>query len=146
MSQFNPDTFLNSTVSGKMSTATAAIPEMEARAYIKDIKARTTQSGKAIMDVVWAVQDPKASEVTGMDEPSVRQSVFLDLDDSGNLDHSTGKNIQLGRLRAALGQNSEGGWSPSMLMGKTARIHITQRPDANDPTRIYNDVKGVAAL
>jgi hypothetical protein len=44
-------------------------------------------------------------------------TVWLDVDDNGNLDTSEGRNVGLGRLRKALGQN-EGAWNPPMMKGK----------------------------
>lgn len=143
MSLFNPDEFLNATVTGANSTTMKPIPEHEAQGYVKSINARTTTSGKAILDVTWVVDSEEARKATNLAEPTVRQSIFLDICETG-LDMSEGKNLGLGRLRAAVGQN-EGQWSPNMLVGKVAKLHITQRVDDKDSSRIFNDVKSVAA-
>ena len=142
MSVFNPDAFLTQESTESNDTSFAPIPEGDYTAVIKEIKPRTTSTGKAVMDVVWAIDDQDVREATGLSEPTVRQSIFLDLTDAGGLDFGKGKNVQLGKLREALGQNTPGqAWSPAMLSGNVARVNIKHRiVDQN----IYADVKGVA--
>jgi hypothetical protein len=153
MSNFNPDTFMQASVEGVVSTQYSAIAEGEFPGYVKGVAARATEQA-SMMDVTWVVDDEEVKNETGLSEPTVRQTIFLDVDDNGMLDLGKGKNVQLGRLRAALGQNDGGAWSPSMLEGQAALITITQRvvtadregnelPEAD--WRTYNDVKGVTA-
>lgn len=142
MSVFDPDEFLQATIEGSNSTSRPPIPEHEAMGVIEKISIRTPNQS-TILDVFWGVDSDEARNATGLDSPSVRQSIFLDIDGNGHLDMSEGMNVQLGRLRKAVGQNAEGPWSFNNLVGATARIAITQRPDQNDPQTIYNDVKSV---
>ena len=145
MTMFDPDSFLNTEITGANSTSVPAIPEMEALLVAKDVASRTSGDW-VLLDITWIVDEEEAREVTGMKEPTVRQSVFLDITDSGGLDMSEGKNVQLGRVRKALGQNDpEIAWFPSMIVGGTARGKITQRPDKNDPERIYNAVNALVS-
>lgn len=144
MSTFNPDTFLNTSVTGANSTTFTPVPEGDFTASVKEIKPRSTDSGKAILDVVWAIDDATVTAATGMANPTVRQSVFLDITESGGLDQSKGKNISLGRVREALGQNAPGQtWQPGMLIGGVAKISVKHRLVNDD---IFADVKGVAKL
>ena len=53
--------------------------------------------------------------------------MFLDMDENGDLELGKGKNVDLGRLREALGQNTGGNWSPSQLVGSSATIHVSNR-------------------
>jgi len=79
-------------------------------------------------------------------EPRARQTVWLDVDESGGLDFGRGKNVQLGRLRAAVNQNNAGEpWQPNMLLGQTARCTIKHRLNTTDNS-MQADVKSVAAL
>lgn len=146
---FNPDDFLNSTVTGVLATRRPPIPEIEeATLIIKDLKARMTggDNPQPVLDVTMTVDEQSARDATGMAEPSVRYGCWLDLTPEGDLDMGEGKNVQLGRLREAVGQNVEGqGWQPSMLLGQVLRGKITQRPDKNDPETIYNDIAAIKA-
>ena len=145
MSAFNPNDFLNTAVTASNSTSTKPIREHEAMAYVKDVAIRTPKES-VILDITWVIDSAEAKEDTGFNEPQVRQSIFLDIDSSGHLDMSEGKNIQLGRVRKALNQNESGKpWAPSMMVGQPARVHVSQRPDSKKPDVIYNDIKSVVA-
>ena len=140
---FDTENFLNQTVEGKLDTETPVVPEGEYPAHIEDVKARTTQNGSVIMDVTWTIDDPAVAETVGIQNPRVRQSIFLDVTESGALDTSKGKNVALGRLRSALGQNTEGAWSPAQLLGQSAKVRVSHRVYEG---KTYADVKGVAPL
>lgn len=146
MSMFNKDEFLSRSINASLSTSRPPIPEGEDyMASIKSLDIRTPND-KYILDVIWLVDDERAREATGMQEPTVKQSVFLDFKD-GMLDTSEGANIGLGRLRHALGQNDASmAWNFNMLMGAAAKLRITQRPDDKKPDVIYNDVANVTNL
>jgi len=147
MSQFNPDLFMQTSSTESLSTKLIPVPEGEFPGVIKSVTPRTLPSGSAVVDVVWGIDSPEVASVTGIANPTVRQSLWLDLTESGGLDFSKGKNVQLGRLREAVGQNKAGkAWAPSMLMGAAAKIKVTQSPDKNDPDTIYANVSAVSAL
>lgn len=143
MSTFNPDTFLNTEVTEANSTSYVPVPEGEFVASIKEIKPRQAKD-KAILDITWAIDDEKVAAETGMANPTVRQSLFLDVTESGGLDFAKGKNIGLGKLREALGQNAPGRpWAPGMLLGGVARVNVKHRLYED---QIFTDVKGVARV
>lgn len=145
MSTFNPDTFLNTTVEGELSTQYTPIPEGEFNAVVDKVEPRSTATGKAILDVTWKIDDSAVAEATGIAAPSCRQSIFLDITESGGLDIGKGKNIQLGKLRDALSQNQPGkAWAPSMLLGQVAKVLVKQR--VADDGAVYTDVKGVRKM
>lgn len=138
---FDPDTFLSVTVEAELDTQTVPIPDGEYNGIVKEISAR--QSGEyTILDVTWSIDDATVAEVTGMKNPSVRQSIFLDMS-NGNLDVSKGKNVQLGKLREALGQNTAKAWAPGNMIGCVAVIRTAQRQHEG---KTYVDVKGVRKL
>lgn len=144
MSTFNPDNFLNTETAEANATSFTPVPENEYTASIKEIKPRSTDSGKAILDVVWSIDDAAAAAATGITNPTVRQSIFLDITEAGGLDVGAGKNVQLGKVREALGQNAKGKtWRPGNLIGGVARVTVKHRLVGEDT---YADIKGVAAL
>lgn len=147
MSGFNPDTFLNTETSDANAVAYTPVPEGEFPASIKLIKPRVLTDGRAVLDVTWIVDDETARQETGMAEPSVRQTLWLDVTESGGLDFGKGKNVGLGRLREAVGQNQSGKpWQPGMLIGQVAKVKVSHSVDKRDGVTINADVKAVTAL
>lgn len=148
---FDADSFLNSAVSGSNSTKIIPCPQGEFFAVIDKLAARQTQSQdgtqtRVILDVSWLVEDDGARQATGREQVNVKQGIFLDLDSSGGVDMSEGKNVQLGRLREALGLNTPGeAFTFNMLPGRTAKILVSHRPDPKDAENVFADVKAVTA-
>lgn len=149
-SVFNPDTFTNIQVTGEMDTQRIPIPAHDYVAVIDDIKPRKAKDS-AILDIFWLVdggamtpEGKTVQQVTGLPKNIARQSIFLDITPEGGLDLSKGKNIGLGQLREALGQNNPGtAWSPGMLKGGVAKITIKHRPADDGSGQFYTDVKGI---
>ena len=147
MSTFNPDTFLNTEVSSANATAYVPVAEGEFTGSIKKIAPRVLNDGRAVLDVTWAVDDETTRQETGMAEPTVRQTIWLDLNESGSLDFGKGRNVGLGRLRDALGQNVSGKpWAPGMLIGGVANIKVAHSIDKRDGVTVNAEVKAVAPL
>ena len=143
---FNEEAFMNTQTEGAMETEIIPVPEGEYQALAKKVGVRSGTSEKgewAVLDITWGVDDASVTEATGMDEPTVRQSVFLDLTPDGGLDLGKGKNVQLGRLREALGQNGPDAWSPSMIEGNVAMVSVAHRMYEG---RTFADVKAVSAI
>lgn len=152
----DPTQFLNTQTTSALSTQLDPIPKGEYKAVSQPLDKDSFQSfdikkGERAgtkgwrLNLVWKIDDEAAGEYNGR---LVRQQFFLDLNPAGDgLDFGKGKNIGLGRLREALGQNQDGQpWAPSMLGSQVARIAVDQRLDENDPSKIYNDVVGVTRL
>jgi hypothetical protein len=138
---FDADTFLHTQTTEADSTRREPIPVGEYTAVVEGIKPDVTQSGKPLLRVNWKLADPRYPDVEGR---LVDQTIWLDVTDTGSLDRSKGKNIGLGRLRTAVGQNNPGQpWSPAMLMGQVALVSISHRADKDDPDVLYDQVKGV---
>ena len=147
MSTFNPDTFLNTEVSSATATAYVPVAEGEFTGSIKKIAPRVLNDGRAVLDVTWAVDDETTRQETGMAEPTVRQTIWLDLTESGSLDFGKGRNVGLGRLRDALGQNETGKpWQPGMMVGGVAKNKVTHSIDKRDNETIQAGVGSVAKL
>lgn len=149
-STFDPDLFMQTQVKDALDTKVAPCDEGEYQLQCNKSVAKqiTSKAGETfiIMEVDWEVLDDAQRAKTGREKINARQSLFLDINDSGNLDTSHGKNIELGRLREALGMNKSGkAWSPAMMQGMTCWGYVTQEPNANDPSIVYNRVKRVTS-
>ena len=147
MSTFDPNAFLNTETDESNATTYTPVPEGEHQASIKAIKPRVLTDGRAVLDVTWVVDSEEARNETGMAEPTVRQTLWLDTTESGGLDFGKGKNVGLGRLRDALGQNETGKpWQPGMMVGGVAKIKVTHSIDKRDNETIQAGVVSVAKL
>lgn len=141
--QFDPSVFETQQFNEPNDTRYVAIPEGEYAALIKEKKFRQ-EKGYTILDVAWIIDDQGVRDLTGMKEPTVRQSIFLDMIAGGGLDFGKGKNVKLGRLREATGLNTPGmPFSFAMLEGRPARVSIKHRIHEGDT---FADVKEVTKL
>jgi len=132
MSDFDPDQFMSSTIDQPLETERKLCPAGEYKATIDDF---TREAFQAIgftykkgprageegtftkFNVPFVIDDAKVQSTLGMDKVVVYQSITLDLDDSNQLQWGVNKNIDLGKLRKAVGQNNSGPWSPGNLRG-----------------------------
>lgn len=145
-SVFDPDMFMNQQTDDASSTTYVPVPEGEYQALLKEVKAAVVGDSKPVLNVTWAIDDQAVRDETGLPEPTVRQTIWLDLTPQGGLDMGKGKNVSLGKLREALGQNEPGRpWSPGMLCGQVAIVKIGHRT-GREPGEIFADVKAVSAL
>jgi len=143
-STFDPNTFLDGSVEGQFETNYTPYPPKEYTGMIKSVAAREA-AGQTVLDIIWIILDEKLKADMNMDECQVRQGIFLDIEPSGALAFGANKNVDLGRLRAAVGQDDpRKPWAPRMLIGAgPATINVINKPDKNDPAKLYNNVKGV---
>ncbi len=150
---FDPDSFMNMTVEESNSTSSTPCPPGEFIGIVKEIKARQWKKkddpsvvGMAL-DILWSVDDANVKQLLERDEVVVKQGVMLDVTDAGGLDMGKGKNVGLGRLREALNLNEKGQpFSFPMMVGRPAKIVVSHRPDNNDTSIVYAEVKAVAKL
>lgn len=63
------------------------------------------------------IQDPAVLAQMERDMVIVEWQMILDRNAQGGLDWGKGKNVKLGQLRAALGQNNAGVWNIAQLVG-----------------------------
>lgn len=149
MSMFDPDAFMNTQFTEASETKFITVPEGDYSAVVDKVEANTWQSRDGSksglrLDVTWKIDDKAAAEATGIENPTVRQGIMLDMTEAGGLATGPGKNINLGRLREAVNQNKSGQpWSPTMLLGMPARIAVKHRMHEEN---IYAEVKGVTAI
>lgn len=144
-SAFDPDLFMNTSTTDANDTQFVPVPTGEFNAVIEEVKPGMA-GDKPVLNLTWAIDDQGVRDETGMEKPTVRQTIWLDLTPGGGLDMGKGKNVGLGRLREALGQNTPGkAWGPGQLMGQVARVQISHRP-GKEAGQIFADVKQVTAL
>lgn len=136
----NPEEFMQQTSEAALDTTLIPCPPGEWNAQIDKVEPKTFEykSGERVgeqgmrLSIAWAILDDEPKRVCDRDKVSVIDSILLDLTPEGNLDFSKGKNIGLGRLREALGQNVSGRpWSPAMLAGQIAKVEVK--------AEVYND-------
>lgn len=143
MSEFNAEQFMETEVEGQLETEFTPIPEAEYPGYIKEVRPDTTAKGSPLMELTWVVDDQEVRDLIGMDEPTCRQTIWLDMNEQGGLEFGKNKNVSLGKLREALGQNDGKPWSPLMLKGQPAVINVKHRLGSEGG--IFSEVKGVRA-
>ena len=150
---FDPASFLMQETSDQMDTQFVLIPAGEYPAMIKTVEARQQQNPNdptvlwTILDVTYAIDDAGVREETDQTEPTIRQSIFLDLGDDNKLDTGKGKNVNLGRLREAVGLNQPGqAFSFGALVGQACVVAVKHTPDKKDPEITYANVNKVAKL
>jgi len=146
---FDPENFMHQEVEGALETNYMPVPEGEYEAYIRDLEAKevNTKNGPSTcLNLNYAVNDDAVAESMGVETPTVRQTVFLDLGEDGSLLMGNGKNIRLGQVREAVGQNKQGKpWSPAQLEG-AGPVSILVSHRHGDDGEVYAQVKRVRAL
>lgn len=149
--EFDADAFLNSTVAGApMSTSLTVCPEGTYRAQIGEglqVRPVATKTGtRTVLRLPWQILDDAVIAELKRDPVVVNQDLWLDFDETGQLDSSEGKNVDLGRVREAVGQNTGDAWSPGMLRGQQATVRVGHRSDRDNPERKYDEIRRVVAI
>lgn len=154
---FNKDAFLQQTIAQALDVTRIPFPEGPVEdLQIKDLSLRdgTNKEGEragkvwAQLTITYVSHDPDIRaemKLADEQEATVRQQIFLDLTDDGLLDVSPGRNIALGKIRHAAGQNSNEEWSIMDLKGARiggARVKHTINKDTQDT---YAEVVSVFA-
>lgn len=148
-SPFDPNAYMNLQAEGSFETSYTPVPDGEYPASVDDVKLEIitfgeTKEQRLVARLIWSVLDDAVKAALSMQKVVVRQDIFIDLTPDGRFDTGKNKNVDLGRVREALGQNTIAGWTVSHLRGAgPAWIKVTTRPDKKDETKVYNDVKGV---
>jgi len=138
---FDVSTFMHTQTDESASTNYVPVPVGEYNAIISKVDAKMAGESP-LLEVTWRIDAPGDDLAN---EKPVRQSVWLDVNASGTgLDYSEGKNVNLGRLREAVGQNSKGQmWAPAMLEGQPATILVDHQIREGDT---FSKVKSVRSL
>lgn len=121
---FDAAKFLNNVYTDALDTKRTLIPEGDWRCFIQGVDVAAGNRPDACMfriSVVFDDPDLAAKEgMEGRDKIIMNQTLFVDIDpETQAIKHGGGQNWQLGKVRAACGQNNPGQpWSPSMLEEK----------------------------
>jgi hypothetical protein len=94
-----------------LQTQRTPVPEGEYAARIDDLLLRSvkTKAGdRPIMTVVWEIIDEALKAKLSREKITVRQDIWIDLDEMGGLDAGTDRNVGLGQLRDVFGLNEPG--------------------------------------
>ena len=150
-STFNPEQFLQTTIEAAGDTRYFPVPiGSDYKGQIKKIDLRQFETDKnpgvkyTVVEIIWHILGEEAKKATEQEEPLARQSIFLDLLPNGALDFGKNKNVQLSRLRDALGQNKAGKkWAFNHLVGGQASVQVAHdvNKDTGEPRAV---VKAVA--
>jgi len=132
MNDFDPDSFMTQTIDAPLDTERTLVPQGEYKMSIGDFTRdafetieftykkgeRAGEEGHFTkFNCPLIIDDEAVRKATSIDRPQIIFSCNLDLDESGQLAWGPNKNIDLGKLRHATGQNNAGPWSVSQLRG-----------------------------
>lgn len=142
--------FINDAQDDVPSADFIATPEGEYPMYVKPGSTKIVQGesdkGKWAMYTATAVVDDQAArEATNMENPTAKVRFFLDVNDSGALVKGTNRNVTLGKLLKATGQDRPG-WSYAGIEGVNFRGKVKHIADKKDATRIAAEVVAFAKL
>lgn len=130
---FDADAFMQSNVDAPMATEMVLIPEGRYQAHISDFDSsafelfqfkykkgpNAGQNGSMLkFTVPFVINDDAAKLKIGKQLSNTLTStcqMIIDRDEFGKIDYGTNRNVQLGKLRAAVNQNAAGPWAPSSL-------------------------------
>lgn len=151
MSAFDPDRFMAGSIDEPNDTQFVVCPAGEYLAVIDQVaKPRAIESQKNpgqtnyALDITWNIMDDKVKADLGREKITCRQTLWLDINDSGSLEMGKGKNISLGQLREALGMNT-GKFSFSSLEGAGPARVIVKNSTGKDGQEFANVTKVGAA-
>lgn len=130
MSTFDPDAFMQSTIDAPMETEYKLCPAGEYKnTFIDDFDSKafdlkegvSKKSGKDYsflqFSIPFIINDPAAQAAIGREKVVVFKQLNIDRTQDGAIDLGTNKNVELGRIRDAAGQNTAGAWGPAQLRG-----------------------------
>lgn len=150
---FDPNAFLSAAVD-PMATKMEVCPEGE-HPFMMDTEGKMLQpknvkgtSDKGPYDfwqleLVALCQSEEVKQKLSRQKVPVRMRINLDLDlNTGKPETGPNKNVALGRLREALGQNKPG-WAPSALLGAGPFIGLVKHTQGKDGNTYADIVKVV---
>lgn len=148
-SAFDPKTLLDATVTEATSTERIPVPAGEHLSVIEEVNVRSgNKDGKdwAFLDVTYNIDSPEVKEKLGRAKVTLTQGIGLDFTPQGGLDFSKGRNVNLGRLREAVGLNVTGQpFSFRLLAGRPIKILVSHSPDSRPQARpgdVFENVSG----
>lgn len=156
MSTFDPEALLEQETTEALESEFTPIPEDVYQGMIIDNQGKRNQefgikevrikSGPREGEVAYVLEAPIQLDAPGNELAHgriVKYSAFLDLDENtGALETGTNKNVRLGALREAVGQNKAGqSWKFRDLVGQLLMVKIK-----TDPEGKYSNIDEVASI
>lgn len=154
---FDSQQFLDDVQNAPVETKFVPVPAGDYPGGIKagSIKIEPADFKDGTVGARFVAQWSLDGEIAGINSPAVRQRFLLDIDGWDGDPHNGGKprlksgqnqNIRLGKLIELSGQNPKSGWSFRGLEAARGLVKVEHRPDREDPSIVYAEVKSVAAL
>lgn len=146
VANFDPAVFLNMEFSDANSTEYVPVPAEEFFAIVDKVEPVQWQrkdgtKGGIKLSLTWAIDDAGVRELLGRDKVTVKQDIMLDTTEQGSIDMGKGKNVNLGRLREALGKNTPGQpFRFSDFTGCYAKVKVEHRMDNG---QVYAEIRSV---
>lgn len=142
---FDKEAFLATSIEGELETSYTPLPDDDYEGFIDDIEVGEINDDPVLFLTI-ALTDQKAVEFMEREKPTIRETVFLDINENGGLEMGKNKNVKLGQYRAAAGQNTGKPWAPGQLRGAgPLLLKIVRKPDKDDPEKVYNRIVKVTA-
>lgn len=153
MSAFDVAAFENQIVEGANETKTTPVPEGDYNATIDTARVKSiaiTRGERAgqevpVLEVNYHLHDDtgELNKLLNRDKVTVRQDIWLDVNEHGSLAFGPNLNVQLGRLREAVGLNQPGRpFTFKMLEGQGPLV-ISVSHDTRENGDVYNRVQNV---
>lgn len=157
---FDIDALVNVPAAGPMATTIPLCPEGEYTALIdslpsegmgswfRPIEGKDGKPDRLILRVPFVIMDDTVKATLERDKVVVPKDIWLDFGpDNRTLLTTDGKNVDLGRLREALGQNTMPNWTFGALPGAgPLKVLVKHRVNRNDPEQKFAEVTRVSAL
>jgi hypothetical protein len=139
---FDTTALLDTSYTGDLNRSLVPIPEGEMYARIKEgsVKVRrfTSKAGNLVTmaDMVFAIEDQSVKDATQLPEPAIPASIFLDTEPGSNRlltkEDNPNANIQLGRLKHAVGIKEGKTWSLRSFEGLACYIKVEHEANPDD--------------
>jgi len=89
-------------------------------------------------NIVFVINDPNLAAALGRQQATSRLTLWLDTEADGRLSTGKGKNVTLGQLREALGQNNDPNWTFDKLIGVGPVKIMTEVQDGANGAKYSN--------
>ena len=157
--KFDPQAFLNSSVDQPLAEKYEIIPAGDYPAMIdtfdidsafenrSGVSAKGNAYDMNIFNIPLVLQDEELKKKLGRDKVVVRAQCILDIDpNTGQLSTAPGRNVLLGQIRGAVGQNQPGIPFANLAGAGPLMVQIRHRMNPKDPERPFVEVSRAASL
>ena len=147
MAAFDPAEYETMTLEGANEVAFTPIPDGEYKALVDAVKLDkiTTKNGESlVLRVTWDLFEAgeELKKALNKDKITIRQDIFIDLNEQGGVAFGPNQNVRLGQLRQELGMNDpKKKFAFKMLEGAgPAKIKVTHQDATDGSGKVYNNV------